>query len=509
MSDVLLQAPSHNNVKRLTYQRLQEHGKLTPISPAIPSVIKMVAAKPLSPGAIKILFPPKLLKRATLPPLARGRQSVDGVHVISQGYVKINPPAGAPAQVVVKTLDGELTKAVPRKVVIKSEGSPVPALAPKVLQPKTTKLAVASQMLRRNAPKVGATAHGSFIPHKQSICMPEKCLSPDQSAENFLVKRHVYLKFDEGRKKEPESISPKSLDYLKMALKPLGKVLTTADFTYQHPSIAKGGFGEVFKVLCKNETWAFKKVFQEPNQPLKPNEEANLANEVDVIRRLSHPGLVGFRGLCADIGHYGYFMEFIPGENLFKLLFMQRTNYSCAIRLNIAKELCSVMVYLHNLRPLSVIHRDIKSENLIFDSSGHVKLCDFGKSRMKSPDRPVFLGDDNGGSPRYMAPESFRANAYIESSADIWGTALCLLEIFAGPIAWSEYVGVDEIVTAVLQDEKVPSVPTWFCQSVRNLIVSCLVYDPAQRPTAVEVQSAIAQVKLEDLEACKMFTRRD
>lgn len=67
----------------------------------------------------------------------------------------------------------------------------------------------------------------------------------------------------------------------------------------------------------------------------------------------------------------------------------------------------------------------------------NIRLCDFGKTRSLEHHGKLKL-EDNGGSPRYMAPECFVEGNYVDQKVDIWGLACCLIEILGGPIPFEE-----------------------------------------------------------------------
>lgn len=67
----------------------------------------------------------------------------------------------------------------------------------------------------------------------------------------------------------------------------------------------------------------------------------------------------------------------------------------------------------------------------------NIRLCDFGKTRSLEQHGKLKL-EDNGGSPRYMAPECFVEGNYVDEKLDIWGLACCLIEILGGPIPYED-----------------------------------------------------------------------
>eukprot|EP01056_Protomagalhaensia_sp_Gyna25_P004738 Protomagalhaensia_sp_Gyna_25__4737@NODE_465_length_3363_cov_46_170578_g359_i0_p2_GENE_NODE_465_length_3363_cov_46_170578_g359_i0NODE_465_length_3363_cov_46_170578_g359_i0_p2_ORF_typecomplete_len174_score17_51Pkinase_Tyr/PF07714_17/8_5e31Pkinase/PF00069_25/2_9e30Kinaselike/PF14531_6/2_1e08Kdo/PF06293_14/0_001WaaY/PF06176_11/0_019APH/PF01636_23/0_029_NODE_465_length_3363_cov_46_170578_g359_i027103231 len=170
-----------------------------------------------------------------------------------------------------------------------------------------------------------------------------------------------------------------------------------------------------------------------------------------------------------------------------------------------ANHLVQIVTYLHSLNPV-VIHRDLKTPNLILDGDFNLKLCDFGKTRFMY--RSFLMLDDNGGSPRYMAPECFVPNGVISEKADVWSMACCLIEIFGGPIPHEEYYENSAVIQRILTDQKAPIVPAWFCPNVRSILQACFSWNPVGRPSTREVQLVIQSVTAEDLDAHGMNEKK-
>eukprot|EP00932_Pfiesteria_piscicida_P007039 SRR837773.17026.p1 GENE.SRR837773.17026~~SRR837773.17026.p1 ORF type:complete len:118 (+),score=45.99 SRR837773.17026:32-355(+) len=86
--------------------------------------------------------------------------------------------------------------------------------------------------------------------------------------------------------------------------------------------------------------------------------------------------------------------------------------------------------YLHSQTP-TIVHRDLKSLNVVLDLSLNVKICDFGLT--EHMERTHITKKNNGGSPRYMAPELFDSKTKITEKIDIWAMGCILLRSAAGP----------------------------------------------------------------------------
>ncbi|KAM2189023.1 hypothetical protein ACFX1R_032493 [Malus domestica] len=106
------------------------------------------------------------------------------------------------------------------------------------------------------------------------------------------------------------------------------------------------------------------------------------ASEVRIISRLRHRNLVQLIGWCHEKRELLLDYEFLPNRILDSHLFKENSLLSWQVRYNIAKGLASALLYLHEEWEQCVLHRDIKSSNVMLDSNFNVKLEDFGLARL-------------------------------------------------------------------------------------------------------------------------------
>lgn len=137
------------------------------------------------------------------------------------------------------------------------------------------------------------------------------------------------------------------------------------------------------------------------------------------------------------------------------------------------------MLYLHTS---DIVHRDLKSHNILLDENLNAKLCDFGLARPKS--------DLNSGSakfsgtPAYMAPEILQKKLYDEK-VDVFAFGTLVWEIATRKIPF-EGIDFADLKMRVLGDEKL-FVPKTTPKELAKLIEACRVLDPAKRPTFAQI----------------------
>lgn len=140
------------------------------------------------------------------------------------------------------------------------------------------------------------------------------------------------------------------------------------------PQIGSGGFGIVYKGTWRGIDVAVKCLKGE----VQEDELSVFMHEVNVMSRLRHQNILLFVGACLDGPQACFLTEYIPHGNLRKVLDVERL--PPLKKLNMAIEATRGLAYLHSQTP-AVLHRDLKSANVLVDDNYHIKLADFGLSR--------------------------------------------------------------------------------------------------------------------------------
>lgn len=139
------------------------------------------------------------------------------------------------------------------------------------------------------------------------------------------------------------------------------------------------------------------------------------------------------------------------------------------------------MAYLHHGNP-PVLHRDLKSANLLLDESYTAKVCDFGLSRLKAQARSM---TGNCGTVQWMAPEVLAGTSYDEK-ADVFSYGIILWELLSRECPYEGMTAI-QCALAVLNRDKRPEIPKWCPPAYHALIKSCIKKDPAERPEFSQV----------------------
>lgn len=191
--------------------------------------------------------------------------------------------------------------------------------------------------------------------------------------------------------------------------------------------LGQGGFGAVFRGYFADQDLAVavKKISRGSRQGKR-----EYVTEVKTISQLRHRNLVQLIGWCHDRGEFLLVYEFMPNGSLDSHLFGKKSPLPWNIRHKIALGLASGLLYLHEEWQQCVVHRDIKSSNVMLDSSFSVKLGDFGLAKVMDHE----LGPQTtglAGTIGYMAPE-YVSTGRASKESDVYSFGVVALEISTG-----------------------------------------------------------------------------
>ncbi|KAL8541739.1 hypothetical protein ACS0TY_002846 [Phlomoides rotata] len=203
-------------------------------------------------------------------------------------------------------------------------------------------------------------------------------------------------------------------------------IRATDSFSEEH-KLGEGGFGGVYLGFLKdlNSHIAVKRVSKSSNQGTK-----EYASEVKIISRLRHRNLVQLIGWCHEKRELLLVYEFLPNGSLDSHLFNEKSSLTWETRFKVARGLASALLYLHEEWEQCVIHRDIKSSNIMLDSGFNAKLGDFGLARLVDHETETET-TVMAGTMGYMAPECVMSGRASKES-DVYSFGIVALEIACG-----------------------------------------------------------------------------
>ena len=194
--------------------------------------------------------------------------------------------------------------------------------------------------------------------------------------------------------------------------------------------IGKGGFAIIYKGKWRGSDVAIKKLF-DPNITEVQMEEVR--NEIATMATLRHPKITLLLGVCRKPPNICIVMEYCK-MSLYTLLHLTKVDLPLPTRLRIARDAASAYTFMH---ASGVVHRDLKSHNILMGDNYQVKLCDFGLTRYKSDLNKGSM--QYSGTPAYMALELFQKKGYNET-VDVFAFGTLLWELASRQVP---YEGLD------------------------------------------------------------------
>ncbi|XP_050368659.1 wall-associated receptor kinase 2-like [Argentina anserina] len=262
--------------------------------------------------------------------------------------------------------------------------------------------------------------------------------------------------------------------------------------------LGEGGYGTVFKgVLRENKVVAIKK-----SKAGAPTQSEQFVNEVIILSQINHRNVVKLLGCCFETEVPLLVYEYITHGTLSEHIFNKEkgsSSLSWELRLKIASESAGALAYLHSSASVPIIHRDVKTTNILLDDSYTAKVSDFGASRFIPLDQAQ-LETLVQGTLGYLDPEYFHTSELTEKS-DVYSFGVVLAELLTSRVALSfsrpekerclanflvssiENDCLIEILDADIVNEK--NIET--AQQVAYLARRCLSIKGEERPTMKEV----------------------
>ena len=256
-------------------------------------------------------------------------------------------------------------------------------------------------------------------------------------------------------------------------------------------TLGRGGMGQVYRVYDKKIEGevALKVIKAEISSNKKTIDR--FRNELKLAREISHRNICRMYDLHEENGIHFITMEYVPGENL-KSFIRRSELLSIGKTIRIAKQICEGLAEAHRQK---VIHRDLKSSNIMIDKEGSARIMDFGIARsLGSKDMT-----DSGmriGTPEYMSPEQADAKE-TDHRSDIYSLGIILYEMLTGRVPFE---GDTSSIIVARHKRETPENPkslnNQIPDALNNLVLKCLEKTVEQR-----YQSAVAIIQeLEDIE---------
>ncbi|KAJ9153249.1 hypothetical protein P3X46_026711 [Hevea brasiliensis] len=214
-------------------------------------------------------------------------------------------------------------------------------------------------------------------------------------------------------------------------------------------------------------------------------------DELSLLQKIRHPNVVQFLGAVTQSSPMMIVTEYLPKGDLCAFLKRKRA-LRTATAVRFALDIARGLNYLHENKP-PIIHRDLEPSNVLRDDSGHLKVADFGVSKLLTvkEDKPLTCQDT---SCRYVAPEVFKNEEY-DTKVDVFSFALILQEMIEGCPPFSAKQE-REVPKSYAAKERPPfRAPTKrYSHGLKELIQECWNENPSKRPTFRQIITKLESI---------------
>ncbi|QSZ29235.1 hypothetical protein DSL72_003747 [Monilinia vaccinii-corymbosi] len=209
------------------------------------------------------------------------------------------------------------------------------------------------------------------------------------------------------------------------------------------------------------------------------SKEVRTAREAAIVTLLDHPYICGMRDVVRTTYHWYMLFEYVNGGQMLDYIISHGRLKEKQAR-KFSRQIASALDYCHRN---SIVHRDLKIENILISKTGDIKIIDFGLSNLFAPRNHLktFCG-----SLYFAAPELLQAKAYTGPEVDVWSFGIVLYVLVCGKVPFD-----DQSMPALHAKIKrgIVDYPNWLSPECRHLISRMLVTDPKQRATLQEIMS--------------------
>lgn len=259
--------------------------------------------------------------------------------------------------------------------------------------------------------------------------------------------------------------------------------------------IGRGASGEVFKANFRGTEVAVKKIVTATADKFVV-EEFEL--EVAIMCGLRHPNIILFMGSCYDASAKEMLlvMEFMTRGSLHDVIHNPKIDLNFEMKVHLACQAAQGMNFLHQSSP-PIIHRDLKSHNILLDDKWNARISDFGITKFKDDAKGSKSTHEKSiGTIYWSSPETLDGG-FVTEKADCYSFGIVLWEIFhrKNPYQGRDPVSVAiEVIRSNLRPPMNPEVPS----EMKDLICACWHQDPEKRPSFQDIMTTLRSMSMKN-----------
>ncbi|KAL3701450.1 hypothetical protein R1sor_019472 [Riccia sorocarpa] len=257
------------------------------------------------------------------------------------------------------------------------------------------------------------------------------------------------------------------------------------------PPFAQGAFGRLYKGTYNGEDVAVK-ILERPENDLQRSllMETQFAKEVTMLAKAKHQNVVRFIGACRKPMVWCIVTEYARGGSV-RCFLSKRSSRSIPLKVAVkqALDVARGMEYLHSL---DIIHRDLKSDNLLIATDKSIKIADFGVARIEVQTEGM---TPETGTYRWMAPEMIQHRQY-NHKVDVYSFGIVLWELITGFLPFQNMTAV-QAAFAVVNKGVRPTIPLDCPPALVDIMCRCWDANPEFRPSFSQVVRLLEHAQVE------------
>ncbi|WJX17109.1 hypothetical protein P8452_07056 [Trifolium repens] len=255
--------------------------------------------------------------------------------------------------------------------------------------------------------------------------------------------------------------------------------------------------GSVYKGVIDGQVYAIKKM------------KWNAYEELKILQKVNHGNLVKLEGFCIEPEESNCYLvyEYVENGSLYSWLHEEKNQkLNWITRLRIAIDIANGLLYIHEHTRPKVVHKDIKSSNILLDSNKRAKIANFGLAKSGINAITMHIVGTQG----YISPE-YLADGIVSTKMDVFSFGVVLLELMSGKeviddegnVLWANAIKTFEVKN---EQEKARRLKEWLDKAilketcsmeslmgVLNVAIACLHRDPSKRPSIIDIVYSLSK----------------
>lgn len=247
--------------------------------------------------------------------------------------------------------------------------------------------------------------------------------------------------------------------------------------------LGQGSFGSAWRVeeTATERTLAAKVM---DLNAMSAKDRGFVTNEVKCLSRCNNPHIIRCESAVERDGILLIVMEYADGGDLYRQIRARQQSLRYFREHEVIFIFLQLCIALDHIHMNKMMHRDLKTANILLSTTGLVKLGDFGFSRQYEDSLSNPVGSTFCGTPYYLSPELWHRQPYSKKS-EMWALGVVLYEVMALKRPFGGR-NMDDLVSNICRARRQP-IPTSFSEELRSVCDKLLSVDPAQRPSLREL----------------------